>query len=138
MIRDKEERWHEAWRRSQMGQSTRSIGRSMGVSQASVRNYIKRWEKLLAGSDRAVAERDHQVAVLAELERRIWREAERGHTTWAAAAGPLRAVLSDKRDLAGVGNLEPGGGEGVEAKPGVLESASSVVDELDARRRKAS
>ena len=137
-IRSKEERWHEAWRRKQLGQSPGLIGREMGKSRTTIRKYIANWERLLAGSDRALAERDHQLATLSELEQRIWAEAQKGVTTWAAAAGPIRAVLADKRDLYGLNaSGAPEGGEGVE-RPSVLGKAAGVVDELDARRRKAS
>ena len=137
-LRAKEEMWHEAWRRKQLGQSTRSIGRSMGKSQTQVCRYIAAWENLLSGSEYVVSERRHQVAAMTELERNIWKEAQRGDVTWAAAAGPLRAVWADKRDLLGVGaSGDTSDGRKTE-RPAVLGQAAAVVDELDARRNKAS
>jgi len=132
-LRAKEERWHEAWRRNQLGESTRTIARKMGISQPTAHRYIRRWERLVAGSLSAMEERDHQIALLSELEKLNYREAADGYTTWVAATGAIRAVMADKRDLLGISSTgkqgngtagvgQPDAGAGAEL-PGAVAGA---------------
>lgn len=130
-LRVKEERWHEAWRRNQLGEGTRSIARKMGISQRTAVTYIQRWERLAAGSLGAVEERDHQIALLTDLERLIYREAADGYTTWAAASASIRAVMADKRSLLNVTSGEAADpAEVSERAPQSVGRALAVVRDL--------
>lgn len=132
----KEERWHEAWRLDRLGVGSREVGRRMGVSRTTAQLYVKRWEELVAGSRNLVEERNHQLATLERLQQKLWREAEQGDVTWAAATGPLRAVLSDRREILGFGTAAATpAAEGARDRSESVGRALAVVRDLGDGRK---
>ncbi len=72
--------------------------------------------------------------VLGELEQRLVREGISGKKSWAELAGPLRGVLSDRRELCGLGGgkgqkvtVELGAAAGAEGGSGMPAALAHVV-----------
>jgi hypothetical protein len=109
------EQWQTAWELHMSGVSYRKIGQQLGVSGQSVMRYVRRHQRKLGHSPRWEDERERQLAVLAELEHKLWREAAgKDGTSWVAVSNQIRAVHADMRALMGYGNI-PAAGNGTGA-----------------------
>lgn len=130
------ETWQKAWELHMSGVSFRAIGRQFNVHAGTAMRYVRKHQAKLGHSPRWEEERERQLAVLSDLEHKLYREAARADgTSWVAVSNQIRAVHSDMRLLmgyadpkqhaavngtAGVG--QPDAGAGVEL-PGAVAGA---------------
>jgi hypothetical protein len=118
------ETWQKAWELHMSGVSFRAIGRTLDVHAGTAMRYVRRHQAKLGHSPRWEDERERQLAVLSDLEHKLYREAAgKDGTSWVAVSNQIRAVHSDMRLLMGYADPKvqaPTGPAGVDVEsPGV-------------------